>query len=212
MNDADQEVAALRAARAEAVGRETPAGLAPGTLTVAQRRHVDWPALLAAGWTPLTYAWIRRLVEHARRTGAAVYPHGGGTTTAQARRWGAGLRLTEVAEWLAEDGVPIAVLAPWLTVIAGDPDAARTERLRIALWSWTDPDAWHESPAEWPERLGTVAALTWAAGLTLEEACARATVDTLTEDGLRMMAGLRGYRLPDFLPTEAGAVGGGGAR
>lgn len=88
---------------------------------------------------------------------------------------------------------------PWLAVLASDLDRARMLDLTDALEHWRDPvPAWALSG------LGGDGAYAYAAGLTLTE-----TLDRLTDAardrrevlrGMETLAGLRGYRLPDFPP------------
>lgn len=110
-------------------------------------------------------------------------------------------RLNEVARvfWL-EGVIDWREMSAWLTVIAGDPDEVAWEQATTFAIGGPDglvaPGYGVGDLAHWREALpGAVAALAWAAGLTLPEARTRAEADSLDPGGLLALAGLRGYRL-----------------
>lgn len=158
--------------------------------------RTPWAVLRRAGWGPETYRRIGLLAERAAAGagGLVAVPAVLAAGVERSRMFAERLALS--AEGAAEDGVPVSVLLPWLVMVAGDTDAERARALLLSVRGWADPADEDVPVARWTEALGPVAALAWAAGLTVEEAETRAAVGTLNEAGLRVLAGLRGYLLP----------------
>lgn len=147
---------------------------------IGMRRPFDASMLTRLGWRPGTYRRLEALAERAAECGAIVSRSPQGSATRELVAWAeglsrSGLRLETIFAWLAllveQTSEPGATLVrDQLNRLAGLPDEA------WALRRW----------APW----------VWAAGLDFTEALAALVADRLGEEGLRMLAGLRGIRLP----------------
>lgn len=147
--------------------------------------------MAAAGWPPDGYARLLTLAAHAH---------------AVQSRWDA----EEAITWVITDAWQFVYndrvwpeFLPWLVLLMSAPDPTREEAL-FDLVSRMDPDPDQPSVGRrgvewdaWVRQVGPLAALAYAAGLTRPEACARRAAGTLAEQELRLLAGLRGWRLPD---------------
>lgn len=130
--------------------------------------------------------WAEFAVEH--RTGLARLA--AGTPTGDPVAWVVGT-LRSTWRTITSPGIlPAAEALPWMPVLVAVPDIPAYAALSTLLTSASPKrDRW--------VRLGEIGPLAYAAGLNVYEALDRATLGTLTEDGLRLLAGLRGWRLPE---------------
>lgn len=103
-------------------------------------------------------------------------------------------------------GLPHGLAMAWLAVLAGTPGPAEATKTQ-SLFAGILPGDEEAGPvfARWCA-LGDHGPVAWAAGLGIEEAEARAAVGTLRAADLPMLAGLRGYRLPEGGPPGGGAA------
>ena len=117
------------------------------------------------------------------------------------------LTLARLAEGAAHQGARWPEVWSWLVVIAGAPDQVTVERVRSMVGTWrtktiypewigaVPPESQHLSLAEWAERLGEFAGLSFAAGIDLHEAAEMHAAGRLDIDGLMTLAALNGYAL-----------------
>lgn len=102
--------------------------------------------------------------------------------------------LVQIADglWLRE-GWPVPRTLGWLTVLAGSPDAVAAQGL-AGLAGWGAEGC--RLVEDWAVLDESLAPLAYAAGMEALEAYERQVSGVLEEATLRMMMGLRGYRLP----------------
>lgn len=174
--------------------------------------------LLDLGWTRQRVEQIHRLADHARRVRAAVArPSGPGDV---ADDWEVRARLVRSAEVAVDNGATYGDAVAWLAVRCAEAEPGRERWLRHGFrWIQTTggrigTPASETRPTEmatWSRTVGPLAALAWAAGMTLPEAQMARAAGTLNASGLKTLAGLRGYRLPTMEnfegahPIETGA-------
>ena len=193
---------------ADPLMRARAALLSPDLPPLKRPRVVPVASLHDAGWTPETYGLLARLAEHALTAGAhaasltndairhLVLPHYYGDETRRATLWASVVtrhmfRLGEFAIWR---GVALPEMTAWLTVYASAVDRDESTTLRFGVEEWGRASA--VPLAAWSVAAGDMGAFAYAAGLTPVEAQQRAAVGTLDADDLRMLAALRGWRLP----------------
>jgi hypothetical protein len=156
--------------------------------------------LTRAGWTPEVYRSIAELGEHAAEVRALVAfrverPGRRSRREQPAARY-ATTRLIVDAEQATLGGAPLReAVWGWLELLATETrDWPLVERVHSQLQGWSG-----EQGAQARELLATVgplAPLARLAGLDVAEAQAMAATGDLDEPSLRMLAGLRGHRLP----------------
>lgn len=176
--------------------RESVEALAQARITLlGDTNGAIWDALIEAGWTPNCYAAIRRLAEHAATLGNPI-----AIRTPDDPAQVAAERMTDNAEWAADDGIPFAEVMPWLALVTATADRQESIRLRSSIRNWAEDRPENVPCGTWTYRVGPLGALAWAAGLSIEEASLAAAAGTLDETRLRTLAGLRGWRLPTLGP------------
>lgn len=147
-----------------------------------------------AGWTPPDVFRLGEIASAAVEARTALADVQGGETVGVARELGEAAIVFSRRLTLSPQ-----VALPWLTMLAGHPegDPPFTGQLLVhanARGFGVKPDELCALLA-WDSGLGEIGPLGYAAGLSLDEACARLAGGTLDESGLRTLAALRGYRL-----------------
>ena len=163
--------------------------------------HADYNSLLVsvdvlidAGWSAEVYFWLETLADHARSVSAHIALLAGNPTLPLATRRLVIERLVEIAENATRAGCQIEDLAGWLALIACETDGDRSK------YAIREVSRWPRGAAqEWTEVLGTAAPWAWAAGFTRADAFTAWRAGDLTESGLHVLAGLRGYLPPPSL-------------
>lgn len=148
----------------------------PSPLREERAQALGYGTLLATEATDLRYRGL--FPGFYRQAAALAGSHGDPVWTA---------RLAETLVLDAE--LPAIEALAWVAVFAGYPAGGIEAARSFAADSWRPLLDWRSAvPVE-------IAPLAWAAGLTPQEARDRQVAGTLTEAGLRTMAGLRGFRL-----------------
>ena len=151
--------------------------------------------LVDSGWTPATYTRLAALAAHAIRVDAWV-SRGGNLLMLgrEPREWDTTRDVFRLAEFSTAQGASLEAALGWLEVLAGAVNDEAAELARAALAGWGAHYApLHPGTWDIPDRL---AGLAYAAGLTPVEMKQRQHAGTLEVEGLRLLAGLQGYRLP----------------
>jgi hypothetical protein len=149
----------------------------------------EWARALAdLGGQPEFYERMATLGAHTAAIGAGMIAWADEHPAKYATR--ALIRTGE--QFTAHSQTPV-LLQGWLVVWASDLDPDRAEVMDNDLRRMQ----WTTKISDWPmEALGEIGPYAYAAGLSGEEARAAHAAGTLDAGRLRLLAGLRGYRLP----------------
>lgn len=165
--------------------------------------------LLSQGWTAAHVEQVQRLARFAAGHWTGVAGHGEQRVTNIGMGLSHAIKAASREEWLTP-----AEMLDWITVLAGAPPAHAGAPVgliggasALAIGAFTnlatkdlrgEPRWGHESAlGVWQQSVPCpLGPLAWAAGMTMTEAARLLKTGSLTAEGLRTVASLRGWRFP----------------